>query len=60
MDDRFKLFISPTTTKLYDIPEDNAEKTDLSQMMPEVTERMKEELSDWKDGVMQELEMVIQ
>jgi arylsulfatase A-like enzyme len=60
MEDRFKLFINPTSIQLYDISKDVKEKTDLSKTLPEVTERMKVELIDWRDDVLQEMEIVIQ
>ena len=60
MEDRYKLFISSTSTQLFDISNDSAEEEDLSRTLPEVTERMKAELIEWKEAVMQELRAVIQ
>jgi arylsulfatase A-like enzyme len=58
MDDRYKLIIDSKRTRLFDIPTDPAEKTDLSEVRPEVTLRMRAELEEWRDGVMKELELV--
>jgi arylsulfatase A-like enzyme len=58
MEDRYKLFISSSATQLFDISSDQAEQSDLARTFPDITERMKAELMEWKEGVMKELENV--
>lgn len=59
MEDRYKLIIKNDSVRLFDILNDSAEEENLSLFLPEVTERMKAELFEWKNSVMQELEMVV-
>ena len=58
MEDRYKLIVKGDSAKLYDIPKDPAEKTELSKTEPETLARMKAELLEWKAGVMDELKSV--
>ncbi len=58
MDDRYKLCVNKTDTRLFDIIEDPAEKMDLANKIPDVTKRMKAELLAWKEGVLKELVQV--
>lgn len=44
--------------KLFDIPADPSERTDLSKTHPEIAIRMRAEFDGWKEGVMKELEAV--
>lgn len=58
MEDQFKLVIRGNEAKLFDIPADPAETEDLSKTHPEATARMLRELTEWKNGVMEELKVV--
>jgi len=58
MEDQYKMIMSKNGVSLYDIPQDEGEKNDLADKLPEVKERMQKELTDWKHEVMQELKSV--
>ena len=53
---RYKLISTPEGDQLYDLIKDSAEKKDLSADLPAITQTMKSELSQWKGGVLAELE----
>ena len=58
MGDRHKMIATSKRIQLFDIPKDPQEKEDLSSKLPELKNRMESELSEWKAGVMKELEVV--
>ena len=58
MGDRHKMIATSKRIQLFDIPKDPQEKEDLSSKLPELKNRMESELSEWKAGVMKELEAV--
>lgn len=58
MQHRYKLVSSESGDRLYDIPRDPAETTDVAQQLPEVTTKMKKELTRWKATVMSDLQRV--
>ena len=58
MGDRHKMIVTSKRIQLFDIPKDPQEKEDLSSKLPELKNRMESELSEWKAGVMKELEAV--
>ena len=58
MEERYKLIVDHNDVRLFDISADPAEKSDLSNALPEDTKRMKAELKEWKEGVMRDLEIV--
>jgi arylsulfatase A-like enzyme len=58
MEDQYKMIMNNNSVKLYDIPQDEGEKNDLSGKLPEVKARMQKELTDWKQEVMQELKTI--
>lgn len=55
MEDRYKLIVSAKRAQLFDIVVDSAETKDLSQAHPEIKDRMKHALEEWKSGVLKEL-----
>ena len=54
----YKLILTKKGAKLFDIPTDAAEKTDLAEKLPQLKTRMEKELLEWKAGVMKELNAV--
>ena len=58
MGTRYKLISTLKGDQLFDIVDDPAEKADLSADLPAITETMKHELSDWKVGVLAELNSI--
>ncbi|CAD78091.1 MAG TPA: N-acetylgalactosamine-6-sulfatase [Rhodopirellula baltica] len=58
MQHRYKLVSTESGDRLYDIPRDPAEATDVAQQLPEVTTKMKKELTRWKATVMSDLQRV--
>lgn len=58
MQHRYKLVSTESGDRLYDIPRDPAETTDVAQQLPEVTTKMKKELTRWKATVMSDLQRV--
>jgi arylsulfatase A-like enzyme len=58
MGQRHKLISTPKGDRLYDIEKDPAERYDLSEMLPEIAQKMKEELTRWKSSVLAELQKV--
>jgi arylsulfatase A-like enzyme len=56
--DRYKLLSSKKGDQLFDLTKDPGEKTDLSKQLPEVTAKLKTELTTWKTAVMKELSEV--
>lgn len=58
MQHRYKLVSTESGDRLYDIPRDPAETTDVAQQLPEVTTNMKKELTRWKATVMSDLQRV--
>jgi arylsulfatase A-like enzyme len=60
MEDQYKLIVDAKRTRLYDIVADAAETNDLAAAHPEITDRMKTELREWKTEVMKELRAVTQ
>ena len=55
MGQQYKLISSPKGDRLYDIEKDPSEQHELSEILPEITEKMKGELTRWKDSVLAEL-----
>lgn len=55
-DQRYRL---DNTGKLFDLGEDPGQARDLSKDLPEVTQRMKQAVSDWRRGVLSEMERVV-
>tara|TARA_R110002072_G_scaffold199777_1_gene357516 strand:- start:15092 stop:16504 length:1413 start_codon:yes stop_codon:yes gene_type:complete len=58
MQHRFKLVSTERGEKLYDIIDDPSEKTNLANEMPELANRMKDDLQKWKSSVMADLQRV--
>jgi len=58
MSDRYKLIMKENDISLYDIPADQAEESNIADKLPDVTDKMKKELVEWKEGVMQDLKSV--
>ena len=55
---RYKLISTPKGDQLFDIIKDSAEKMDLARDLPAITQTMKTELTEWRDGVLTELKAV--
>lgn len=55
MEDRYKLVSKGDQFRLYDIPNDPAEESDLAATMPVTAERMRTALNEWQSGVMSDL-----
>ncbi|MCZ6674215.1 MAG: sulfatase-like hydrolase/transferase [Verrucomicrobia bacterium] len=55
---RYKLISTPQGDQLYDIIKDSAEKKDLTEDLPAITQTMKTELTRWKDSVLAELKAI--
>jgi len=58
MEEQYKLISKGKQIFLYDILNDESEKNNLADQLPEVTRRMQQELAVWKDEVMEELKIV--
>jgi len=58
MAERYKLISTAKKDSIYDIIKDPAEKTDLSNTVPNIKKKMKSELSQWKSAVLKELKEV--
>ena len=55
MEDRYKLYITPKKTMLFDITQDPQEQRDLAKAKPQTVERMRIEHDRWKASVMKQL-----
>ncbi len=57
-EERYKYLVTRKGEGLYDIIRDPAEKTDLSEKMPEIKRRLVKELDVWKTAVLAEMEQI--
>jgi len=55
---RYKLVVTPKTSRLYDLVNDPSENIDLSNKLPEIAASMREAATTWKAEVMKELAKV--
>jgi|GEM_PF-4827867 len=58
MEDQYKMIMDENRITLYNIPKDASEQNNLAVELPKVTQRMQNELLQWKQEVMQELKTV--
>jgi arylsulfatase A-like enzyme len=58
MGQQYKLISTANSDRLYDIEKDPAERHDLAETLPEIARKMKDELTQWKDSVLAELQKV--